>query len=148
MGFPLRSVPYLPRLRGPRSDPRQVPLSAVPGCVLRALRGAALTAISVIITGADGSAFAESYRGLWVWAQHHGLSGFWAAAFPLQVDTGVEVGLHGVDDRLDEVGLLSSRSASKAHSGVATTSAAPSSRDAWIPLDEPSQSLKPPPAAR
>ena len=92
MGFPLRSVLYLPRLRWPRSDPRQVPLSAVPGCLLRALRGAALTAISVIITGADGAAFAESYRGLWVWAQHHGLSGFWAAAFPLQVDTFIVVG--------------------------------------------------------
>jgi hypothetical protein len=35
-----------------------------------------------VITAADSAAFAESYRGLWVWARHHGLSGFWAAAFP------------------------------------------------------------------
>jgi hypothetical protein len=62
-------------------------VTAAPSYVLRVLRGTALTAISVIITGADGAAFAESYRGLWVWALHHGLSGFWAAAFPLQVDT-------------------------------------------------------------
>ena len=27
-----------------------------------------------------------------VWARHHGLSGFWAAAFPLQVDTFIIVG--------------------------------------------------------
>jgi hypothetical protein len=55
-------------------------------------RSAALTTISFIITAADRAAFAESYRGLWVWARHHGLSGFWAAAFPLQVDTFIVVG--------------------------------------------------------
>lgn len=77
MRFPLRSVLHLPRLRWRRSEPRQVPLSAAPGRVLRVLRGSALTAISVIIiTAADSAAFAESYRGLWVWARNHGLSGF------------------------------------------------------------------------
>jgi Protein of unknown function (DUF2637) len=81
----------LSRLRWPRSEPRQVPLSAAPGRVLRVFRVAALTAISVIITAADSAAFAESYRGLWVWARNHGLSGFWAAAFPLQVDTFIVV---------------------------------------------------------
>src|SRR5271170_725807 len=92
MRSPLRSVLHLPRLRWPRSVPRRVPVTAAPSYVLRVLRGTALTAISVIITGADGAAFAESYRGLWVWALHHGLSGFWAAAFPLQVDTFIVVG--------------------------------------------------------
>jgi hypothetical protein len=92
MRFPLRSVLCLSRLRWRRSEPRQVPLSAAPGRVLRVFRVAALTAISVIITAADSAAFAESYRGLWVWARNHGLSGFWAAAFPLQVDTFIIVG--------------------------------------------------------
>lgn len=59
---------------------------------LRAFRAAALWGIAVLIITAAGSAFAESYRGLWLWAQHHGLAGFWAAAFPLQVDLFVAVG--------------------------------------------------------
>jgi hypothetical protein len=92
MRFTLRSVLHLPRLRWPRSEPRRVPLSPAPGRVLRVFRVAAQTAISVIITAADSAAFAESYRGLWVWARNHGLSGFWAAAFPLQVDTFIIVG--------------------------------------------------------
>lgn len=92
MRFPLRSVLHLPRLRWPRSVPRRVTVTAAPSYVLRVLRGTALTAISVIITAADSAAFAESYRGLWVWARHHGLSGFWAAAFPLQIDTFIVVG--------------------------------------------------------
>jgi len=87
------SLPRPPRLRWTgASEPRQVPPLAAPGRVLGLFRGAALTAISVIITAADSAAFAESYRGLWVWARHHGLSGFWAAAFPLQVDTFIIVG--------------------------------------------------------
>lgn len=89
MRSPIQSLPRLPWLR---SAPRRVAPSAAPGYVLCVLRGAALTAISVIITAADSAAFAESYRGLWVWARHHGLSGFWAAAFPLQVDTFIVVG--------------------------------------------------------
>jgi Protein of unknown function (DUF2637) len=92
MRFPIWSLPRLPRLPWLRSAPRHVAPSAARGYVLRVLRGAALTAISVIITAADSAAFAESYRGLWVWARHHGLSGFWAAAFPLQVDTFIVVG--------------------------------------------------------
>jgi hypothetical protein len=60
--------------------------------VLRAARGVALWAITVVITAASGASFAESYRGLWLWACRHGLSGFWAAAFPLQVDAFIVVG--------------------------------------------------------
>ena len=71
---------------------RLVPSRPELGHFLRGLRGTALMAISLIITCADSAAFAESYRGLWVWARHHGLVGFWAAAFPLQVDTFIIVG--------------------------------------------------------
>lgn len=87
-----RSFPPLPRPRWPRREPHPVLPRSEPGLVLRVFRGAALTTISFIITVADSAAFAESYRGLWVWARHHGLSGFWAAAFPLQVDTFIVVG--------------------------------------------------------
>jgi hypothetical protein len=86
------ALPRLPPLHWPRRKPRPVSLPSAPGRVLRLFRITALTAISVIITAADSAAFAESYRGLWVWARHHGLSGFWAAAFPLQVDTFIIVG--------------------------------------------------------
>jgi hypothetical protein len=92
MRLPLPPLPRLPRPRWPRRELRPVLPRAEPGLVLRVFRGAALTTISFIITAADSAAFAESYRGLWVWARHHGLSGFWAAAFPLQVDTFIVVG--------------------------------------------------------
>ena len=59
---------------------------------LRAWRAIALYAIAALITTASGAAFAESYRGLLDWATRHGLSGFWAAAFPLQVDVFIGVG--------------------------------------------------------
>ena len=92
MRLSLPPLPRLPRPRWPRRDLRPVLSRSEPGLVLRVFRGAALTTISFIITAADSAAFAESYRGLWVWARHHGLSGFWAAAFPLQVDTFIVVG--------------------------------------------------------
>jgi Protein of unknown function (DUF2637) len=62
------------------------------GGALRRFRAAALWVIAALIVTAAGSAFAESYRGLWLWAEHHGLAGFWAAAFPLQIDLFVAVG--------------------------------------------------------
>lgn len=74
-----------------RGTSRQQPPVPLQG-TLRAFRGAALWGIAVLIVTAAGAAFAESYRGLWLWAQHHGLAGFWAAAFPLQVDLFVAVG--------------------------------------------------------
>lgn len=52
----------------------------------------ALWAIAVLIAAASAASFAESYRGLWLWARHHGFSGFWAAAFPAQVDVFIAVG--------------------------------------------------------
>jgi len=71
-----------------RSEP---PTAPRPG-ILRGPRLAALAAIAVLVATASGAAFAESYRGLYEWALHHGLSGFWAAAFPLQVDVFIAVG--------------------------------------------------------
>ena len=59
---------------------------------LRQLRRAALIAIGVLVTAASVTSFAESYRGLYLWAGHHGLHGIWAAGFPLQVDVFVAVG--------------------------------------------------------
>lgn len=87
--------PRVPRPRWPR--PRRaagVPdvVLPVPGRVLRIFRAAALAAIAAVITAASSASFAESYRGLWLWARHHGLSGFWAAVFPLQVDAFIVTG--------------------------------------------------------
>lgn len=55
-------------------------------------RRAALAAIAVLVGAASLVSFAESYRGLWLWAHGHGLSGPWAVAWPLQVDTFIAVG--------------------------------------------------------
>jgi Protein of unknown function (DUF2637) len=60
--------------------------------VLRVPRRAALTAIAVLVAAASLTSFAESYRGLWLWAHEHGLSGAWAVAWPLQVDVFIAVG--------------------------------------------------------
>jgi hypothetical protein len=60
--------------------------------ILRGPRLAALLAIAALVATASGAAFAESYRGLYEWAGHHGLGGFWQAAFPLQVDVFIAVG--------------------------------------------------------
>ena len=56
------------------------------------LRGAALVAVGVLVAAASLVSFAESYRGLFLWASHHGLRGAWAVAWPLQVDVFIAVG--------------------------------------------------------
>src|ERR1700733_12493465 len=81
--------PSWPFRRSPKIEPVDNGFDLRPeagrlGAPLRAFRAAALWGIAVLIMTAAGSAFAESYRGLWLWAQHHGLGGFWAAAVPLQ----------------------------------------------------------------
>jgi Protein of unknown function (DUF2637) len=88
------TVSRIARLPWPRRrvrTERPAPVAELGG-PLRAFRAAALWGISVLILTAAGSAFAESYRGLWLWAGHHGLAGVWSAAFPLQVDLFVAVG--------------------------------------------------------
>ena len=60
--------------------------------ILRAPRLAALVAIAVLVAAASLVSFAESYRGLYLWAAGHGLAGAWAVAWPLQVDVFIAVG--------------------------------------------------------
>jgi hypothetical protein len=60
--------------------------------VLRVPRLAALVTIAALVAAASLVSFAESYRGLYVWAHEHGLSGPWAVAWPLQVDVFIAVG--------------------------------------------------------
>ena len=84
-----RLKPHWPRR--PERAPEPSPAAEL-GTPLRAFRSAALWGVALLIATATGSAFTESYRGLLDWAEHHGLSGFWAAAFPLQVDLFIAVG--------------------------------------------------------
>jgi uncharacterized protein DUF2637 len=90
---PLAEIGYR-RQRRRREQAGAVPETAPATArgVLRIARAAALWAIAILIAVASGAAFAESYRGLYEWALRHGLSGFWAAAFPLQVDSFIGVG--------------------------------------------------------
>jgi Protein of unknown function (DUF2637) len=60
--------------------------------ILRKPRRAALVAIAVLVAAASLVSFAESYRGLFLCAHHHGLSGPWAVIWPLQVDGFIAVG--------------------------------------------------------
>jgi hypothetical protein len=60
--------------------------------ILRGPRRAALVVIAALVGAASVASFAESYRGLYLWALHHGLHGIWAAGFPLQVDVFIAVG--------------------------------------------------------
>jgi hypothetical protein len=60
--------------------------------ILHQQRRIALAVITVLVIAASAASFAESYRGLYLWAHHHGLTGIWAAAWPLQVDTFIGVG--------------------------------------------------------
>lgn len=60
--------------------------------VLRAPRATALCLIGVLIAAAAGVSIAESWRGLYLWAIHHGLPFGWAIIFPLMVDVFITVG--------------------------------------------------------
>lgn len=60
--------------------------------MLRVSRHAALAAVAVLVAAASLVSFGESYRGLYDWAREHGLSGGWAVAWPVQVDTFIAVG--------------------------------------------------------
>ena len=55
-------------------------------------RRVALAAIASLVAAASLVSFAESCRGLYMWAHGHGLSGPWAVAWPLQVDVFIAVG--------------------------------------------------------
>jgi hypothetical protein len=89
--------PRLPRIRFPRWHLRRsraghsVPAGPAPG-ILRVPRGVALALIAALVAVASLVSFAESYRGLYLWAHRHGLAGLWAAIWPLQVDVFIAVG--------------------------------------------------------
>jgi hypothetical protein len=59
---------------------------------MRVPRGFALALISTLVAVASLVSFAESYRGLYLWAHRHGLAGLWSAIWPLQVDVFIAVG--------------------------------------------------------
>jgi hypothetical protein len=59
---------------------------------IRAPRWVALRLVAVLVLAASAASFTQSYRGLYLWAIHHGLTGFWAASWPLMVDTFIAVG--------------------------------------------------------
>lgn len=59
---------------------------------LRIPRMAALITISALVLTASAASFTESYHGLYDWAIHHGLTGFWSDAWPLQVDVFIATG--------------------------------------------------------
>lgn len=87
--FPRVHIPR--RTRGRKERPARAP-QPVMGAVLRVPRFAALVAIAVLVAAASLTSFAESYRALYLWAHHHGLTGPWAAIWPLQVDVFIAVG--------------------------------------------------------
>ena len=89
--------PRLPRIGLPRPHFRRnraehnAPAHPAPG-ILRVPRGIALALIAALVAVASLVSFAESYRGLYLWAHRHGLAGLWAAIWPLQVDVFIAVG--------------------------------------------------------
>jgi len=59
---------------------------------MRIPRAVALWTIATLIAASSVVSFAESYRGLYLWAHGHGLVGLWSAAWPLMVDVFIAVG--------------------------------------------------------
>jgi hypothetical protein len=68
------------------------PAARQPASILRHLRGAALAAIAVLVAVSSLASFGESYRALYLWAGHHDFTGFWAAIWPLLIDTFIAIG--------------------------------------------------------
>jgi Protein of unknown function (DUF2637) len=59
---------------------------------MKHLQKFSMTAITIIVTAASITSFAESYRALYIWASGHDLPGVWAALWPLQVDVFIATG--------------------------------------------------------
>jgi hypothetical protein len=85
---------------------------------LRIPRLAALWAIAAIVTASSLVSFAESYRGLFLWSEHHGLSGTWSAVFPLMIDSFILVGELALFVALVDQWPVNSRYAAWAVTGV------------------------------
>src|SRR5260221_3292459 len=60
--------------------------------ILPGPRFVAVIGMTAFITVASIASFTESYRALFIWAIHHGMAGFWAAIWPMQVDTFIGMG--------------------------------------------------------
>jgi len=90
--FLIAAVPRVIRWAARKLAPAAHPAPRQSPGILRVPRMAALAAIAALVAAASLVSFAESYRGLYDWAHEHGLSGVWAAAWPLQVDTFIAVG--------------------------------------------------------
>jgi hypothetical protein len=86
----------MPHIRFPRMawlHRDREPVTAAPAAgILGGLRTAALALVAVLVIAASLVSFAESYRGLYLWAHRHGLAGIWAAIWPVQVDVFIAVG--------------------------------------------------------
>lgn len=72
------------------SEPAMTP-DARRGLMGMSRRGA-LVLITVLDLAATAVSFGESWDALYQWALKHGLSGFWAFVFPLQIDTFIAMG--------------------------------------------------------
>lgn len=86
----LRSQPL--RLRHLGRKPPKAATNLPASRVLHGLYLAAVLMIVILVVAASAASFAESYRGLYEWAHGHGLKGFWADVWPLQVDVFIAVG--------------------------------------------------------
>jgi hypothetical protein len=89
VGFPRLPWPSLPRFTGRKADEDAAGTALG---VLRRPRLVALALIAILVMSASLVSFAESYRGLYLWAAQHGLSGVWAACWPVQLDVFIAVG--------------------------------------------------------
>jgi hypothetical protein len=96
---PLAALRRMPRPRFPdRPRPQTEARSARPavrtgqGKILTGLGRSSVTAVTCLVIVTAAASFTESYRALFEWASRHGVAGFWAAIWPLQIDTFIAVG--------------------------------------------------------
>lgn len=88
------SLPHirLPGIAWPRKTRQDSVTAATATGILGGLRTAALALVAALVIAASMVSFAESYRGLYLWAHRHGLAGVWVAIWPVQVDVFIAVG--------------------------------------------------------
>src|ERR1039458_1114289 len=90
--------PHFPDHSRPLATPRPAKSAATPavrtgqGKILTGLGRSSVTAVTGLVIVTAAASFTESYRALFEWASHHDLAGFWAAIWPLQIDTFIAVG--------------------------------------------------------
>lgn len=91
--------PRLPRLhlprRGPRPDKSATAAQPAPDFLAGYKRAAQYT-LAALILAASLVSFSESYRALWEWCSHHGLTGGWSLVWPIQLDFFIAAGEIGL----------------------------------------------------